>query len=513
MTQVSFAFVLSHELYERLRMFVRLRWIAVTGLALAAILGPRVGLAQLWPSLFLVALFVGAYNTYYHVRLRDRRLAGRSLTYLQGRALMQISLDLLALMFAVEFTGGLASPILPFFVFHMALGTTLLPNRTMYLVASAVCVALLLAPSLARIGLFEASSSLEAVTVPGGVDGLFFMAIAVTIYGTVFLTGRVTVRLKEGSIRLLEATMKLGEKTYQLEKALADIKDVERRKSHYMRLSAHQLRSPLGTVKTSLDVLVRGIVDPSSERGQRLLAGCVARTDGLLMIVNDLLGLAKIREGQQSTPWLAELRLDELIEKVRESLSTFARRRGVTLDAHLASPVILAWGSPEDLQHAFENLLQNALKYTEPPGRVRLSLTADDQAATVEIADEGIGIPAAMIEDILLEFVRAPNAKHYTSEGTGLGLSIAREAVELHGGKLEIDSREGEGTTVTVRLPRVHEPPAGVQRGEQSGAGKEADARADSGAGSGSNSGADSRAGSQADSRAESRAESRAGSA
>lgn len=466
MAQATFAFALTHELYGRLRMFVRLRWIAVGGLASAAVLGPWVGLPHLWPSLFLVALFVAAYNVYYQLRLRDARQAARPLGYLQARALVQIALDLLALLFAVEFTGGLESPILPFFIFHMAIGTMLLPNRTMYVVATAVCAALLLVPGIVETGLFEAPASLDAVSVPGGPTGLIFLAIAVTIYGTVYLTGRVTARLKEGSLRLLDATMKLGEKTHQLEKALAEIKEVERRKSHYMRLSAHQLRSPLGTVKTSLDVLARGTVDPTSERGERILAGCVERVDGLLMIVNDLLGLAKIREGQQSTPWVPNLRLDEVLERVVHALTAYARKRKVPLTAQIAQPVTLAWGSPEDLHYAAENLLQNAIKYTAPPGTVRVTLAAADGWATVTIADEGIGIPEDMLQDILLEFVRAPNAKHHAAEGTGLGLSIAKEATELHGGTLSIDSREGRGTTVILRLPLVHEPPEGALRME-----------------------------------------------
>ncbi len=468
MAHATFAFALTTELYGRLCMFVRLRWFAVTGLATAAMLGPSVGLPHLWPSLFLVAVFVASYNLYYALRLRDARQAAGPLGYLQARALVQMALDLLALLFAVHFTGGLDSPILPFFVFHMAIGTMLLPNRTMYLVATAVCLALLLVPLLAQMGLFEAPASLDAVGVPGGSGGLVFLAIAVTIYGTVYLTGRVTARIREGNLNLLDTTMLLGEKTHQLEQALAEIKDVERRKSHYMRLSAHQLRSPLGTVKASLDVLARGTVDPNSERGQRILAGCVERVDGLLMIVNDLLGLAKIREGQQSTPWVRNLRLDELLGRVQQSLAAYARERGIPLSVDLSEPVNLTWGSPEDLHYAVENLLQNAIKYTAAPGTVRMALASADGWATVTIADEGIGIPQEMLQDIFLEFVRAVNAKHHAHEGTGLGLSIAKEATELHGGTLSIDSEEDRGTTVTIRLPLVHEPPEGAQRVEAS---------------------------------------------
>ncbi len=77
----------------------------------------------------------------------------------------------------------------------------------------------------------------------------------------------------------------------------------------------------------------------------------------------------------------------------------------------------------------------------------------------VVVADEGIGIPADLQDDVFLEFVRAPNAKHAAAEGTGLGLSIVREAVQMHGGKVSLESAEGVGTTVTVVLPLHHIPP------------------------------------------------------
>ena len=419
------------------------------------------GVPHLWPSLMFVALFVASYNLYYHVWLRDGREAARPLRHLQARAIVQIALDLSALIVTVHITGGLHSPALSFFVFHMAIGTTLLPIRTMYVVASSVCLALLAARILVAADLFRPYPPIEHISIPGGLSGMYMAAIATSVYGVIYLTGRVTSRLKQGSLHLLETTMQLGEKTAQLEQAFMEIKEIERRKSHYMRLSAHQLRSPLGTVKTSLDVLSQGFVDPSSERGARLLSGSVERVEGLLMIVNDLLGLAKIREGQSSTPWQPNVRIDRLVEDVLASLTPFARRREVEIQTEIQEDVRLAWSAPEDLGFALENLIQNAIKYSEPPARVWVNLQVAAEELRIEIIDEGIGIPEELQADIFLEFVRAPNAKHL-AEGTGLGLSIANEAVSLHGGTLELKSEEGVGTTFVVTIPLENQPPRGV---------------------------------------------------
>jgi two-component system sensor histidine kinase VicK len=88
-----------------------------------------------------------------------------------------------------------------------------------------------------------------------------------------------------------------------------------------------------------------------------------------------------------------------------------------------------------------------------------VDLTVDREYANVVVADQGIGIPEVLREDVFLEFVRAPNAKHASAEGTGLGLSIAREAVQMHGGEISLQSQEGVGTTVTVVLPLHRQPP------------------------------------------------------
>ncbi len=461
MSQVSFAFSLAHELHGRLLWFSRLRWIAVGGLAISSLLGPALEVPHLWPGLLLVAIFVASYNLYYGARMREPEEASRSLAYLQVRAIVQIALDLMALLVTVYFTGGLHSPVLYFFAFHMAIGTILIPNRTMYLVASAVCVALLALQMMVVTGLLQPYPPIQQISIPGGLGGMYMAAIAVAVYGVIYLTGGVTVRLKEGTLRLLETTVQLGDKTAELEQALADIQDVERRKSHYMRLSAHQLRSPLGTVKTSLDVLRRGIVDPSTERGARLLSGSVERVDGLLMIVNDLLGLAKIREGQASTPWQPDVRIDQLVATVLAALGPFAERREIEILTEIQEDVQLAWAAPEDLGFALENLIQNAIKYSDPPGRVWVNLGVASEKVVIEIIDEGIGIPEALQADIFLEFVRAPNAKHF-AEGTGLGLAIANEAVSLHGGLLELKSEEGVGTTFTITIPLDNLPPHGV---------------------------------------------------
>ncbi len=461
MSQVSFAFTLAHELQARLRWFGQLRWIAIAGLTGTALLGPRVGLPGLWPSLLIIAVLVASYNIVFTLILRQRHAVTRSHRFLQVCAIVQISLDLLALLVTVHFFGGLRSPILHFFIFHMVIGTIMLSTRIMYVIGALTSLALVVMHVAEEASLLPRHAT---VLVPPIYDSLYnpvILALTIAIFGTIYLTGRVTGRLKQGSLRLLEMTMQLSDKTDQLERTLADMREIERRKSHYMRLSAHQLRSPLGTIKTSLDALEQGYVDLGSPRGHKLIRGIVERTEGLLMIVNDLLSLAKIREGQAAAPWEANLDLSALLAEVLRDLDAYAHARTVGVEASVAArpAPVLARGVREDLRHAFECLVQNAVKYSRDGSVVNVDLRVSGDLATIRVADHGIGIPAEILPEIFLEFVRAPNAKHHATEGTGLGLAIAREAIELHGGRIAVISQEGAGTTFTVTLPL-----AGAQR-------------------------------------------------
>ena len=129
---------------------------------------------------------------------------------------------------------------------------------------------------------------------------------------------------------------------------------------------------------------------------------------------------------------------------------------------------ILDWGVPPDLVHALENLIYNAIKYSNPGGSVTVRLETSDGNAVVRIIDRGFGIPEKLLDDAFLQFVRAPNAKRHAAEGTGLGLAIVREVVEAHGGLVSVEASTGQGTTIRVTLP-LHHVPGDSERPLQAG--------------------------------------------
>jgi signal transduction histidine kinase len=219
-------------------------------------------------------------------------------------------------------------------------------------------------------------------------------------------------------------------------------------------------------------VLTEGFVDPASDRGRKLLNGAVDRTDSLLATVNDLLELAKVREGRSRAPWRREIILNQILADLMDSLAPAAEERGIEMTPDFNGVAILDWGVPPDLIHAFENLIYNAIKYSHEGGSVTVQLETNGGDAQVRVVDRGIGIPEDLLDDVFFEFVRAPNAKHHASEGTGLGLAITREVVEAHGGSVAAESSPEPGTTFRVRLPLHHvprDPEHPLQTGNESG--------------------------------------------
>jgi signal transduction histidine kinase len=449
----KFSSIFAPELRDRLRWFSRLRWIAAIALLAVSLSGPYFGLEGAWPAVAGLAVLVAAYNLMFTIAFRldsvSEEGGGSAYVNLRNVAIGEMVLDLGAIMMAAHFTGGLRSPLLIFLAFHMAVGTIMVETRIMYAIAGLSSLGVLLMYTFEVRGVvpFQPIS-------PHSEFELNLVTIVVAMFVLTYLTGSVTKSIKQRSIERYLANQKLREQTEELQKLLAEIQDLERRKSHYMRISAHQLRSPLGTLKTSLQVISDGYVDPNTDRGKKLLAGASERADGLLEIVNDLLELAKVREGLDKAPWAKQVNLGQLLADVVDSLSPFADERGVRLEMDLKGEAILAWAVPPDLVYALENLVHNAIKYSpEEGGRVHAVLSSTSSEAFVQVSDEGIGIPDTLLDRIFLEFERAPNAKQHVKEGTGLGLAIVSAVIDAHGGRISVDSTEGEGTTFTLTFP------------------------------------------------------------
>jgi two-component system phosphate regulon sensor histidine kinase PhoR len=206
----------------------------------------------------------------------------------------------------------------------------------------------------------------------------------------------------------------------------------------------HELRAPVASILTSLDVLLQGYSTIPTFMQEEMLCLARDRAKTLLSLINDLLQMGGIQH--------AEMKMDVLWRVVPE-MRIKARLRGVDLclDVPPALPPVSA--TDEHMEQVLYNLIDNAIKYTDPEGAVRVCLREGADCVVGEVEDTGIGIAPEDISRVFEEFYRADNAKEVEPYGTGLGLPIAARVVELYGGRLQVQSELGRGSKFTFAIP------------------------------------------------------------
>jgi two-component system sensor histidine kinase SenX3 len=245
---------------------------------------------------------------------------------------------------------------------------------------------------------------------------------------------------------------------------IAVVEDIsERRRLEAVRRDfaanvSHELRTPIG----ALGVLAETLVDEDDPAVVRRLARHIlSEAERAGRLIEDLLDLSRIEAG--GVPVDTAVDTGAVVAAAAERVAALAAQRHVHVHVVATAPDE-AWpvvGDERQLVSALVNLLDNAIKYSEPGSVVELDLGGDQQWVDVTVRDQGIGIPAKDLERIFERFYRVDRARSRETGGTGLGLSIVRHVATNHGGAVDVASREGEGSTFTLRLPRAGPPGAG----------------------------------------------------
>jgi two-component system phosphate regulon sensor histidine kinase PhoR len=217
-------------------------------------------------------------------------------------------------------------------------------------------------------------------------------------------------------------------------------------KSQFVSSVSHELRAPVGSIRLMAEALHEGrVTGEAAGDFHRLIAGEGAR---LSHLVENVLDFARIEEGRKRYRF-EEADLRQLAADVIRLMEPLATERGVKLRTELAD--CIATVDPAAIRQALVNLLDNALKFSPPGGTVTVTLTANAGAWSLAVRDEGPGIPATEHERIFERFHRLGNELRRETQGTGIGLSIVKHIVQAHGGRIEVNSRPGEGSVFTIK--------------------------------------------------------------
>jgi signal transduction histidine kinase/ActR/RegA family two-component response regulator len=251
---------------------------------------------------------------------------------------------------------------------------------------------------------------------------------------------------------------KLGEREEDLKAAMRDLEHARDAanaanvlKTQFLANMSHEIRTPLNGVLAMAEVMAMGDLAPV----QRERLQIIRQSGGLLLaVLNDVLDLSKIEAGKMTL--LSEpFDLEQSINPVVESFGLMARNKGLEFSVDVAPEAAGWWeGDGDRMRQILGNLLSNAVKFT-PQGSVvaTLDITPDKGALRLTVRDSGIGIPADKLPTLFDKFTQADNSATRRFGGTGLGLAICRELVQMMGGSINVESRDGHGATFVVELP------------------------------------------------------------
>ena len=224
-----------------------------------------------------------------------------------------------------------------------------------------------------------------------------------------------------------------------------ELENSESIKNDFISSVSHELRTPLTAIKGWSETLAAGYDEETSRKGMQVIPHETGRREGM---VEELLDFSRIQNGR----FTLQMANTDIIAELDDALLIYtdkAKKENKTI--HYTEPDMLCvvYGDKNRLRQVFINVIDNAIKYTDPGGSVDISVEKDGDSLAIIVADTGIGISAADLPKVKAKFYKANS----TRRGSGIGLAVADEIISMHGGTLDIASELGKGTTVTITLP------------------------------------------------------------
>ena len=440
----------SKNLVQRAYWLIRLRWMAIAGLAIATFTaGEILGVALPARHLYKMSVILLFYNFILYDLMRYVTWKGRTTTQTTINRIItfQISADWIILTIILHFSGGIENPFYLYFVFHTILTGVLLSMVQSYVQATLAIVlfgALIFSEYLQIIPHYVLTGFLEGVNYRDElyVFGTFFV-FATTIYAVAYMTASISEQLHQQQRELEETNAQLHEK--------------DNLKNEYVLRLTHDIKGHLAAIQSCLDVVNDQLVGPLNEKQIDLIERAHRRTGKCLNFISALLKLTRMKlTGQLDMDYFP---LRNVIFNSLSVVEGKAKDKAIAVSHSIDADVDEIYGEPVLIEETLTNILLNAVKYTPVHGKIELNIKDEKEGILIEVKDNGIGIPQADLQHIFEEFYRAENARKIEKDGTGLGLSFARQVVVRHNGRILASNNPDGGSTFSIWLPKH---PAGV---------------------------------------------------
>ncbi len=367
-------------------------------------------------------------------------------------SLVQILVDLTMLTLLINYTGGIESPLYLFYIFHLIIGSLILPGVVMYSIAFATIVAMVAISYLQyshAISHFCLSGvyKLELYNNPEYIiTTLLFFSL--TIIVSIYLTNRIANQLYM--------------KEKNLHEALKEISDSEMKKQKYIMGVVHEIKSPIAATKSIVSLIVDGFLGEVSPKIMEKLKRAIIRTTESLDMINNILRISRLRLLDEKTS--EDVDISELLEEILDLSKELSDEKDIEIEKTILNKLRIIKGDKVLLKLVFSNLIGNAIKYTPNNGIVLIHCKFKNEYLEIKICDNGIGILDSEINKIFEKYYRANNNVANNQEGAGVGLSLVQEIVKQHRGSIKVKSPSSfgtpkyPGTCFTIQLPyELHE--------------------------------------------------------
>lgn len=363
-------------------------------------------------------------------------------------SLIQMILDLIALTLIVYFSGSIETPFYMLYIFHMIIGSLILPMHVIFIVSTAtilVFTGIVVLEYLTIIPHYHIKEIYLAENVHNVKFIIFSLGIFIfTIYTTVAITSRIAKRLYK--------------REQQLKETLEELNKVEEAKQKYIMAVVHEIKSPIVAAQSIIELVKHGYVGEISHKIEEKLSRTIIRTDEALTLINNILRISKLKLLGEII--YEKVDIIKILSTIIDTKVEVLQKENITLTkSDLRSNTDLLNSDPIMLELVFSNIIGNAIKYTPSGGKILVRITEENNSIIVDVSDNGIGIPKNEIIKIFQQFYRATNLPSKKIEGSGLGLSLVKEIVERLNGKIEIISpsklgdKNNPGTSVKLVFP------------------------------------------------------------
>jgi len=437
------------RLAERLYAFIMIRFAVVFAIVAGALIAERtLGIRHLdVAGLTIVALALLAANLVafavvapFHGKPERAQQAEKLLVAVLH---IMIAFDFLCLTIALWLVGGARSSFQVFFIFHVIIASVLLSPRAAY--GYALFAYVLFAGLVLGIysGVLPERVPEGAVLSGTPLEGRYVLTVLLVQALLFVLTARLLTYLmhllRVGEERLLATN-----------EALAA---VSKQRKDFMDLAMHNLRAPLGAIGMHLSNLLEGYSGAMTTRQRAPLERCRERLHEMLVFLKDLEHLVAL-ESQELESVREQVELSEMLEEIVAAHRDLAEERAQQIVCESGAPLRVRC-VPRLIREAVVNLVTNALKYTGDAGRITLRAKAREASVRISVSDNGIGIKPEDLKRLFSQFVRvhAREGRLATLPGSGLGLYIVKQIVEMHGGRVGVESELGKGSTFWLELP------------------------------------------------------------